>query len=143
MHEVNSGDVQVFATPGYGDRFLAQMHYNQAVRIGNRVEISGQGGWDDDLNFPESLEQEIIAAFDNVARTLAAAGASWRDVVHVNSYHVIDAPDSTFDAHNAVMIDQFRNRMPDRAPIWTETGVTVLGAPDMRIEIRVVAVIEN
>ncbi|OZF00778.1 hypothetical protein CH301_12055, partial [Rhodococcus sp. 15-1189-1-1a] len=34
-----------FTTPGYGDTQLTNMHYNQAVRIGNRVEISGQGGW--------------------------------------------------------------------------------------------------
>lgn len=107
------------------------------------MEISGQGGWDDDLNFPESLEDEIVAAFDNVEHALATAGASWRDVVHVNSYHVLAPPEEDFDAHNAVMIDQLRKRMPDRAPIWTETGVTALGAPGMRIEIRVTAVIEN
>lgn len=143
MDEVNREEVRVFATPGFGDRLLAQLHYNQAVRLGNRVEISGQGGWDDDLNFPESLEEEIVRAFDNVERTLAAAGATWRDVVHVNSYHVLAGPGADFDAHNAVMIDQLRTRMPDRPPIWTETGVTALGAPQMRIEIRVTAVIEN
>lgn len=141
MHEVKN-DVQLFTTPGYGENLLAERHYHQAVRIGDRVEISGQGGWDDDLNFPESLEDEIVAAFDNVERTLAATGASWRDVVHVNSYHVL-APQQDFDAHNAVVIDQLRERMPDRAPIWTETGVTALGAPQIRIEIRVTAVVEN
>jgi enamine deaminase RidA (YjgF/YER057c/UK114 family) len=142
MDEVKSGsEVQMFATPGYGETMLAERHYHQAVRIGDRVEISGQGGWDDDLNFPESLEDEIVRAFDNVERTLATAGASWRDVVHVNSYHVAGEADSIGWAHNGVMIDQLRKRMPDRAPIWTETGVTVLGAPGMRVEIRVTAVV--
>jgi enamine deaminase RidA (YjgF/YER057c/UK114 family) len=141
MHEVKtSTPIEFFATPGYGERQLRNMHYNQAVRIGNRVEISGQGGWDDDFNFPESLEEEIVRAFDNVERTLATAGASWRDVVHVNSYHVPSAPDSIGDAHNDVMVDQFRKRMPDRAPIWTQTGVPALGAPKMRVEIRVTAI---
>lgn len=143
MREVkNESQVQFFVTPGFGETALAERHYHQAVRIGDRVEISGQGGWDDDLNFPESLEAEIVAAFDNVERTLATAGATWRDVVQVNSYHVLTA-DADFDAHNAVVIDQLRTRMPDRAPIWTEIGVTALGAPRMRIEIRVTAVIEN
>lgn len=143
MREVKSeSKVQFFVTPGFGETALAERHYHQAVRIGDRVEISGQGGWDDDLNFPESLEAEIVRAFDNVERTLATAGASWRDVVHVNSYHVL-APQQDFDAHNAVVIDQLRKRMPDRAPIWTETGVTALGAPKMRIEVRVTAVVEN
>ncbi len=103
------------------------------------MEISGQGGWDDQLNFPESLEDEIVRAFENVDRTLQAAGASWRDVVHVNSYHVVSDPEA-FDAHNSVMIEQMRTWMPDHAPIWTETGVTTLAAPGMRIEIRVTAI---
>jgi enamine deaminase RidA (YjgF/YER057c/UK114 family) len=141
MDEVKKTAVEVYATPGYGERMLATRHYNQAVRIGDRVETSGQGGWDDELNFPESLTDEIVRAFDNVERTLVTAGATWRDVVHVNSYHVATEPDSIGAAHTDVMIDQLRERMPDRAPIWTQTGVTVLGAPKMRVEIRVTAVV--
>jgi enamine deaminase RidA (YjgF/YER057c/UK114 family) len=129
---------EFFATPGYGDTQLANMHYYQAVRIGDRIETSGQGGWDDRFNFPSALEDEIIRAFDNVERTLATAGATWADVVHVNSYHVLG--NDSFADHNRVMVDQFRKRMGDRAPIWTESGVTALGHPKMRIEIRVIAV---
>ncbi|MDF2824368.1 MAG: endoribonuclease [Mycobacterium sp.] len=136
-------EVEFFNTPGYGEKLAKKLPYSQAVRIGNWVEISGQGGVDDDLNIPDSLEDEIVQAFVNVERTLATAGASWRDVVHVNSYHVASEPDSIGDAHNDVMAAQFRKWMPDRAPIWTETGVTVLGLPKMRVEIRVTAVIEN
>lgn len=136
-------EVEFFATPGYGEKLRESMHYSQAVRVGNRVEISGQGGVDDDLNLPDSLEDEIAQAFLNVERTLATAGASWRDVVQVNSYHVAGAADSIGDAHNDAMVAQFRTWMPDRTPIWTETGVTVLGLPKMRVEIRVTAVIED
>lgn len=132
---------EFFATPGYGETQPAKMHYSQAVRIGDRVETSGQGGWDDDWNFPESLADEIVQAFDNVERTLATAGATWRDVVAVNSYHIPDAPDFIGEAHNRVMVEQFRKRMGDRAPIWTETGVPALGAPRLRVEIRVTAVV--
>ena len=130
-----------FATPGYGETQLASMHYNQAVRIGDRVETSGQGGWDDDWNFPDTLEEEIVQAFDNVERTLATAGATWRDVIAVNSYHIPDSPDSIGEAHNRVMVEQLRLRMGDRAPIWTQIGVAALGAPTMRVEIRVTAVV--
>lgn len=129
---------EFFATPGYGDTQLANMRYHQAVRVGDRIDTSGQGGWDDDFNFPDSLEDEIVATFDNVERTLAEAGATWRDVIAVDSYHVVT---DGFDDHNRVMVEQFRKRMGDRAPIWTEIGVTALGAPKMRIEIRVTAVV--
>ncbi|MFD5322034.1 RidA family protein [Streptomyces sp. NPDC127098] len=141
MVEVNESSPEFYVTPGYGDRQLAAMHYSQAVRIGDRVETSGQGGWDDDFVFPEDLEEEIVRAFDNVERTLAEAGAGWRDVVAVNSYHVPSSAGFIGEDHNRVMVEQFRRRMGDRAPIWTEIGVPALGAPGMRVEIRVTAVV--
>ncbi len=79
---------EFFDTLGYGEIFRTQYSYGQAVRIGDRVEISGQGGWDDDLTFSvDSLEAEIQKAFDNVEKTLVAAGATWHDVVKVYTYH--------------------------------------------------------
>jgi enamine deaminase RidA (YjgF/YER057c/UK114 family) len=132
---------QFSVTPGYGPRHLEALHYTQAVRIGDRVEISGQGGWDDNTVFPESLEDEIVQAFDNVEHTLATAGAGWADVVAVDSFHVPTAPDTIGDDHTRVMVEQFRKRMGDRAPIWTQLGVAALGAPGMRVEIRVTAVV--
>lgn len=133
--------VEFFRTPGFGEKLGEMLHYNQALRIGDRVEISGQGGWDDDIQFPDALEDEIVRAFDNVERTLATAGAGWRDVVAVNSYHMQAEDDTIGDAHNRVMVDQFRKRMGDRAPIWTQIGVAALGAPKMRVEIQVTAVV--
>src|SRR5690606_39820848 len=61
---------EFFVTPGYGEKLFELLNYSQALRIGNRVEISGQGGWDDDLNIPETIEDEIAQAFRNVERTL-------------------------------------------------------------------------
>ncbi|MEU6483983.1 Rid family hydrolase [Streptomyces sp. NPDC046887] len=136
----HTSEPQFFVTPGYGEKLLDMLHYRQAVRVGDRVEISGQGGWDEDFAFPDSLEEEIVRAFDNVERTLAEAGASWREVIAVNSYHVPTAPDTIGEDHNRTMVEQFRRRMGERAPIWTQIGVPALGAPGMRVEIRVTAV---
>lgn len=127
---------EFFVTPGYGEMLRERLHYSQAVKIGNRIEISGQGGWSDEFTFPDSLVAEIEQAFVNVERTLAAAGASWKDVVHVNSYHVGFPPET-----NETMARLYRQYMPERHPIWTETGVTALGDPHMRIEIRVTAIV--
>lgn len=125
-----------FITPGYGQRLYEALHYSQAVRIGDRVEISGQGGWNDNLDIPASIEAEIAQAFQNVERTLATAGASWEHVVHVNSYHVGGFPPVV----NETMTKLFRSYMPDHAPIWTQVGVAALGLPTMRVEIRVSAI---
>lgn len=127
-------------TPGYGDHQLREFHYSQAVRYGNRIETAGQGGWDERWRYPESVREEVIAAFDNVERTLATAGASWRDVVHVHSYHLPDADGQIGREHLDTMVEQFRRRMGDRAPLWTCIGVAALAGPQMRVEIQVTAI---
>lgn len=134
-------DVAFFDTPGYGARQRRNFHYSQAARIGDRVEISGQGGWTDDWDFPEAVRDEIVLAFDNVERTLNTAGASWADVVSVTSYHLAidEAPGIEPEVHD-VMVEQFRARMPERPPLWTGVGVAKLGDPQMRVEIVVTAI---
>jgi enamine deaminase RidA (YjgF/YER057c/UK114 family) len=128
--------VEFFVTPGYGERQLNEFHYSQAVKIGNRVETSGQGGWDDNFQYPDSIRQEIEQAFGNVERTLTAAGAGWQHVIHINSYHV-DVSEDT----NRIMVELLGRYMPDHAPIWTCLGVAALAGPNMRVEIRVTAVL--
>ena len=132
-----------FVTPGYGSRQRQNWHYSQAVRHGNRVETSGQGGWDDQMRLPDSVRDEVIRAFDNVERTLATAGASWRHVVSVHSYHLPDADGAISDDHLATMAEQFRARMADRAPLWTCIGVAALANPRMRVEIQVTALVDD
>jgi enamine deaminase RidA (YjgF/YER057c/UK114 family) len=44
-----------FVTPGYGERLLNELPYSQAVKIGDRVKTSGQGGVADNLQIPELL----------------------------------------------------------------------------------------
>ena len=132
-----------FVTPGYGERQRQNFHYSQAVRHGNRVETSGQGGWDDNWCFPESVRDEVIQPFDNVERTLATSGASWRHVISVHSYHLPNADGTIGQDHLATMAEQFRSRMGERAPLWTCIGVAALANPTMRVEIQVTAVIDD
>jgi enamine deaminase RidA (YjgF/YER057c/UK114 family) len=47
---------EFFVTPGYGKYMLNNLHYSQAVKIGDRVETSGQGGWNDNLQIPEAID---------------------------------------------------------------------------------------
>jgi enamine deaminase RidA (YjgF/YER057c/UK114 family) len=107
---------QFFITPGFGERFHETMHFATALKIGNRIETSGLGGWSNDLVIPADVVDEIRLAFKNIERTLAEAGATWADVVHVNSYHVGGFPPKV----NATIVKLYREYMPDRAPIWTQ-----------------------
>jgi enamine deaminase RidA (YjgF/YER057c/UK114 family) len=128
---------EFIVTPGVGETFRRTLHFSTAVKTGNRVETSGQGGWNDDLQIPEAIEDEIAAAFGNVALVLASAGANWGHVIHVNTYHVGGFPPVV----NDTIVKLYRQYMPNHAPIWTQLGVEALGLPTMRFEIRVTAII--
>jgi enamine deaminase RidA (YjgF/YER057c/UK114 family) len=137
-------DKPIFSvTPGYGERQLRDFHHSQVVRYGDRVETSGQGGWDDDWCYPESVRDEVIQAFADVERTLATVGASWRHVITVHSYHLPDATGRIGPEHLDTMVEQLRLRMGDRAPLWTCIGVAGLAGPQMRVEIQVAAIVED
>ena len=129
----------IFFTPaGYGDMLRESFHFVQAVRTGDRVETSGQGGWFNDFTFPGTIREEIINAFANLTRVLEIAGASWKDVIHINSYHVPMCEEAL-----TLMTEQFRAHMPDRPPIWTCLGVPALGNSNMRVEIRATAIVKG
>ncbi|HLH50182.1 MAG TPA: Rid family hydrolase [Roseiarcus sp.] len=132
---------KLHAPGGWGEKQRRDYSYSMAMEAGDRVEFSGQGGWDPrTLDFPTGrpIEAEIDQAFDNVAYMLNAVGLNWRHVAHINSYHTLE-PDGAILAATAEMGRQFRRRMPDHQPIWTCLGVAALGDPKMRVEIRVTA----
>ena len=128
---------EFFVTPGAGEILRKELHFSSAVRTGDRVETSGHGGWNDDLQIPESIEDEITAAFRNIELALKSAGASWKHVTHVNTYHVGGFPLIV----NETIVNLYRRYMPEHAPVWTQLGVEALGLPTMRFEMRVTAVI--
>ena len=128
---------EFIVTPGFGETFRNSLHFSTAVKVGNRVETSGQGGWDDELRIPEAVDEEISAAFRNIERVLAASGATWAHVIHVNTYHVGGFPAVV----NETIVRLYRQYMPNHAPVWTQVGVEALGLPAMRFEIRVTAII--
>ncbi|KAI8079546.1 uncharacterized protein B0P05DRAFT_541039 [Gilbertella persicaria] len=72
---------------------VKQTRYNQILKVGNRIDISGQGGWsstipEDGYKFEyKSLEEEIEQAFKNVELVLNSVGACWKNVKSVTSYH--------------------------------------------------------
>ncbi|KAH7125991.1 putative L-PSP endoribonuclease family protein [Dactylonectria macrodidyma] len=128
--------LQYFAYKGVGERNRTNFGYNQAVRVGDRIECAGQGGWHPDTGvIYKEINAQIDQAFANVDLNLRdAGGKGWSQVFRVNSYHV-PINDEAIQA----MERNFKKWMPDHCPIWTCVGVTRLGEDDMRVEIEVVA----
>ncbi|KAJ5897897.1 hypothetical protein N7504_008185 [Penicillium tannophilum] len=132
--------LQYFSYKGIGERQRQKFRYSQAVRIGDRIECAGQGGWDRETGeFYKEINAQIDQAFANVEHNLKdAGGEGWNQVFRVNSYHV-----PINDEALAAMVRNFEKYMPGHQPIWTCVGVSRLGEDDMRVEIEVVAHIPN
>jgi len=128
--------LEYFAYPGVGERNREKYLYNQAVRVGDRIECAGQGGWDPSTGTISSdINTQIDQAFSNVDLNLKhAGGKGWEQVFRVNSYHV----PLTNEALQA-MLRNAAKWMPDHKPIWTIVGVTELGEEEMKVEIEVTA----
>ncbi|KAH8647680.1 endoribonuclease L-PSP [Xylariales sp. PMI_506] len=128
--------LKYFAYEGVGVRNQKSFSYSQAVRICDRIECAGQGGWDPLTgNFNTEINAQIDQGFKNVEINLKdAGGKGWSQVYRVTSYHV---PINT-EAISA-MVRNFKKYMPDHQPVWTCVGVPRLGEDDMRVEIEVYA----
>ncbi|KAL2150546.1 hypothetical protein VTH82DRAFT_7109 [Thermothelomyces myriococcoides] len=114
-----------------------QSHYSQAVRVGDRIECSGQGGWDPETGaISKSAAEEMEQAFANVDACLRSAGGEgWSQVYRVNLY-VTELSEDLFTAWEASAKKWTGGR---HRPILTAVAVAGLALPGMRVEIEVVA----
>ena len=118
------------------EKNASEYHYSQAVKIGNVVRTSGQGGWDEEGNITTDLEKQIEKAFDNALKAIKAADSSlsFDNVYAIRSYHL--DMDSSFD----VMTSIFKRIFPNHRPIWTCIQIGKLGLEGMQVEIEVEAI---
>ncbi|CAO2651865.1 Nn.00g001480.m01.CDS01 [Neocucurbitaria sp. VM-36] len=87
--------LQYFDYPGFGERSKRELNYSQAVRIDNRIEVSGQGGWDSlTEEYPEDIAKEVDQAFDNVEHAIQQAGGKgWDQVYKICIYITVPMDD--------------------------------------------------
>jgi enamine deaminase RidA (YjgF/YER057c/UK114 family) len=110
-------------------------HFSQAVRVGDTIWVSGQVGIDAQLTPAVGMSAQARLAFEGLRRVLAEAGATLADVVELTTFHL----DLRGDIEEFGKVkDQF---FPRNFPAWTAVGVTQLALPELRIEIRAVAVV--
>ncbi|EFY85347.1 hypothetical protein J3458_021238 [Metarhizium acridum] len=128
--------LQYYAYEKFGVRQREVVGYSQAVRVGDRIEVAGQGGWDPDTGvFEKEINAQIDLAFSNVDRALRdAGGKGWEQVFRINSYHL----PLNREAEGA-MVRNLKRWMPNHHPLWTCIGVARLAEDDMRVEIEVSA----
>jgi enamine deaminase RidA (YjgF/YER057c/UK114 family) len=104
-----------------------------AVRDGDRLYVTGHTGEDPDGNFSADPETQIRQTFRQIGATLSKGGASWADVVELNSYHV------GLQAQSEVLLAIAGEFLEDPYPAWTAVGVTELFDEGAVVEISCIA----
>lgn len=117
--------------------------YAPARRVGDVLYVSGA------IIFRRPEEGTDAAAFEAQVRrtfkaldfTLKAAGASWDDVVMVNSFHVWEGPD--FKGERIAQIEVMNKVRAEFSkaphPAWTAVGTTGLLQPGGIVEVQLIA----
>jgi enamine deaminase RidA (YjgF/YER057c/UK114 family) len=109
--------------------------YAPAVRIGDRILISGIIGADAEGRLPPDFRGQAENVFTTLEAILKEAGATLDDVASLHSYHVGD-----LHSQLSELVDIKAKRIRSPHPAWTGVGVTQLGVPEALLEISAVAV---
>lgn len=105
----------------------------RTVYIAGQVSLNEKG----ELVGKGDLRAQTTQVFDNLSTALKAAGASWNDVVKINTY-IVNYNAEMLPALREVRGNYFTGPKP---PASTLVGVQALARPDFMIEIEAVAVI--
>ncbi|MEO1159544.1 MAG: RidA family protein [Pseudomonadota bacterium] len=125
---------RVIIPPGL-ETIYNTFHYAPGIVIGDTLYISGQVGRDKDLNVVEGAQAQFVQAFENIKLVLDAAGATFDDVVELETWFAESMGDlKTF---MAVKDRYFTNSYPT----WTGFAVKGFSMPGLLVEIKCTAVL--
>jgi len=136
------GGEVVIHSPG-AQRNYDQYKFAPARRAGDFVYISGviAGPYGGDARDSAALTDQTRRAFRSIEQMLKASGASFADVVMINTFHVWDGPGfkGTRDEQFAAIAKAKDEFMGPPHPAWTAVGTTGLLADDGVVEIQMIA----
>lgn len=120
-----------------------EYHYAPARRAGDWVYVSGAiaGRAPNEGRDVEAFKVQLRRAFRVLKRALEASGATFGDVVMINSFHVWGSPDfaGTKEEHFAAYDAVKSEFMTAPHPASTAVGTTGLLAPGGVVEIQMIA----
>jgi enamine deaminase RidA (YjgF/YER057c/UK114 family) len=120
-----------------------EIKYAPARRIGDTLYVSGAivGRAKDEGTDPESFKKQVRRTFNALDAVLKASGASFEDVVMINSFHVWEGPDQPAPRWEQInMINAVKSEfIKGPNPAWTAVGTTGLLAPGGIVEIQLIA----
>lgn len=122
--------------------FFNQWGIVEAVRTGNTVWVSGQVGWDQQLNPAADLEGQARLAFQNLKAVLAKAGAEPRHLTRLLLFFVDTGGQGSLMDMAQVVFRVKKEVIPDARPAATGTRVLELAHPQLMLEVEATAVID-
>ena len=117
------------------DNIYREKRYSPGVRVGDMLYVSGMLGRDAGLRVIADPETQFTAVFDNTGKVLAAAGASFDDVIEFTGYFTHLQRD--FPLFQTVK-DRF---VTGDLPAQTAIGITELSTPGLLVELKCMALI--
>ena len=125
-------------TPDEMKHLVDRFNYSPAVKVGNILYCAGQVGRDADMNvIDSSLEDHIVAAWENLGMVLRAAGSDFEHIIEMTTFHVdLQKQLPTF----LEIKDRYITRGPV-PPAWSAIGITELTFPGQLVEIKVIALV--
>jgi enamine deaminase RidA (YjgF/YER057c/UK114 family) len=142
IHIPSSGGEVVIPTATEKAAAYDTYHYSPSRRVGDTLYISGvvAGRRDGEGKDIPAFKAQVRRAFQRIQSTLSAAGATFDDVVMLNTFHVWQTPHfegdkaAQFAAFGAVK-DEF---MKAPYPAWTAVGTTALIPDNGIVEIQAI-----
>lgn len=106
----------------------------KTIYISGQVPVNAAG----EIVGKGDLKQQVTQVYENLQTALKAAGATFGDVVKMNTYVV------NYKPADVVVIREVRSQylMKENPPASTLAGVQALYHPDIMIEIEAIAVIK-
>jgi len=114
--------------------FEAEIGFTRALRVENRILVSGTVGVAPDGNIPPEAGAQADLAFAEIIQHIETLGGTARDVVRVRMF-VTDMADA--DAVSAA----FSRALKATCPVGTLVAVTALYDPRWKVEIEAEAMI--
>lgn len=135
MERINHSPENMWGGPPGEDGY--PFHHAVVEPAGRRVHVTGQVAWDPDMKVIGGADPgaQTHAVLDNIETVLAGLGGRLEDVVSMTTYYVHDADYAAVTSARAARLRKVHG------PATTGIRVAGLVAPDLLVEIAVIAII--
>lgn len=118
-----------------GGPWETEVGYSRAIRVGDRVLVSGTTAARGDEPIPEDAGDQARLALETIERALEQAGSELRDVIRTRVF-IVDIA-----ANGSAVLTAYGAALRGARPTISTLGVTALVDARLKVEIEVEAIV--